>query len=799
MTKVLIVDDNEKDLYLLKTLLDGNSFVVTTATNGAEALESARRDPPDIIITDILMPVMDGLTMCRRWMADEKLKDIPLVFYTATYTDPRDEEFALSLGAARFIIKPAIPANFIVRLREVIAEREAGRLVAAPPAIEEEVVYLKEYNQLLIRKLEDKMLQMEEAYRSLKESEEKYRRMIETAMEGVWRVDAEGNTIFVNQRMADMLGYSVGEMVGAHLFSFMDEDERAVAAPKIERHRQGVALRYEIRFRRKDGSRLSAILSIKPVFDDDGQYAGALAMITDIGERVQAEESLRETEKKYRSIFENAVEGIFQTTPRGRFLTANPAMARIFGYDTAEELMAATTDIEEQHYLDAERRREFKQIMEREGFVQGFDIQLRRRDGSHIWVSESARAVRDESGNVLYYEGSIEDITGRKHLEEQLFQSQKMEAVGSLAGGIAHDFNNLLTVILGYSRLSLESLEEADPLYSNMEEIRKAAERASMLTIQLLAFSRRQVLQPRVLDLNAVITDIEKMLKRLIGEDVELITRLEPNLKPVKADLGQIGQVIVNLAANARAAMHEGGSLIVETANVELDEEYARRHVELQPGSYIRLSVSDTGTGMDAATRSRIFEPFFTTKEQGKGTGLGLSTVYGIVKQSGGHIWVYSEPGQGTTMKIYLPHAEESTEISAAEDHSVALPRGSETILLVEDEDAVRGLAQLLLEESGYQVLEAANGGEAMLICEQHQGPIHLIITDIVMPRMSGPELVRRLVSIRPDIKALFMSGYTDDTIVHRGILDEGVAFLQKPFTFESLTRKVRELLDSSK
>jgi signal transduction histidine kinase len=390
-----------------------------------------------------------------------------------------------------------------------------------------------------------------------------------------------------------------------------------------------------------------------------------------------------------------------------------------------------------------------------------------------------------------------EERTERKKLEEQLRQAQKMEAIGQLTGGIAHDFNNMLTVILGYSELMLQRLKADDPLRSEVEQVKEAGVRASMLTRQLLAFGRKQVLQPRVLDLNAVLTNMDQMLQRLIGEDIHLVTMPAPGLRRVRADPGQIEQVIVNLAVNARDAMPQGGKLTIETANVELDNAYAREHVSVRPGSFVMLAVSDTGCGMDRETQARIFEPFFTTKEPGKGTGLGLSTVYGIVKQSDGNIWVYSEPGRGTTFKIYLPRVEgavEAVEPGLAPTRAV---RGSETVLLVEDENAVRALIRSTLQANGYTVLEAHHGKHAIQIYEQHKGPIHLLVTDVVMPEMSGRELAEHLKTSRPNMKVLFMSGYTDKAIVNHGELDPDTAFLQKPFTPDALARMVREVLDS--
>jgi signal transduction histidine kinase/CheY-like chemotaxis protein len=391
------------------------------------------------------------------------------------------------------------------------------------------------------------------------------------------------------------------------------------------------------------------------------------------------------------------------------------------------------------------------------------------------------------------------DVGKRASLEEQLRQSQKLEAIGRLAGGIAHDFNNILTAIMGYSALLQCGLDKGDPKQQEVEEIKKAVRRASSLIQQLLAFSRRQVLQLRVLDLNAVLKNIQQLLQRLIGEDTELIILPTPALGHVKADPGQIEQVLMNLALNARDAMPKGGKVTIETANVMVDEAFARRHLIPHPGPYIMLSVTDTGSGMDEETQAHIFEPFFTTKEQGKGTGLGLATVYGIVKQSGGSIFVYSKPGKGATCKIYLPRVDEAVTVMEAVNATVEPPQGSETILLVEDEEPVRELVRKVLERNGYRILEARHGEEAITICARHKGEISLLVTDVVMPRMSGREVAERLLISHPKMKVLYLSGYTDDAVVRHGVLQSMTAFLQKPFTPDALAHKVREVLDSKR
>jgi signal transduction histidine kinase/ActR/RegA family two-component response regulator len=425
------------------------------------------------------------------------------------------------------------------------------------------------------------------------------------------------------------------------------------------------------------------------------------------------------------------------------------------------------------------------------------EFRWKHKSGEWRWFSDNRSRIFDDEGGLKAIVGTIRDITERKNLEEQLQQAMKMEAIGRLAGGVAHDFNNLLSVILTYSRIMLENKEINDSMRADLKEIGTAGERASSLTRQLLAFSRKQVLQPELLDLKDVITNMHKMLGRLIGEDIELTTILKESMGQVKADPGQIEQVIMNLAVNARDAMPRGGKLTVEIADAALDEEYAGRHAEVDPGPYVMLAVSDTGHGMDAETKSKIFDPFFTTKEKGKGTGLGLATVYGIVKQSGGNVVAYSEPGKGTTFKIYLPRVEEGAyetgKKKILEGESL---RGSETVLVVEDDESVRSLVCRLLQEAGYTVLKAADGAEALKINEQHPETIHLMVTDVVMPGMGGRKLAERLGPLRPEMKILYMSGYTDNAIVHHGALDPGTAFLQKPITKENLLLKTREALE---
>jgi len=508
--------------------------------------------------------------------------------------------------------------------------------------------------------------------------------------------------------------------------------------------------------------------------------------------RRESEAALRVSEATYSALVEQAPVGIYRSTPAGRFVSANAALARMLGYDSPAELL--TLDLARDVYADPdERRRLIEQDTYTDQVYDELEATWKRKDGTRIRVQLSARAIRDKAGHVEFYEAFVRDITTQRQLEAQLAQAQKMEAIGRLAGGVAHDFNNLLTVILSYSDLLLEEIPKDSPHGEDIGQIRKAAQGASELTRQLLAFSRQQVLEPKVVDLNAAVTGIERLLGRVLREDIRLRCTLAADTGTVRVDPGQLEQVIMNLAVNARDAMPRGGQLTVETANVDLDATYMEAHPLAAPGRYVMLAVTDTGTGMDAATQARIFEPFFTTKEVGKGTGLGLATVHGIVQQSGGFIWVYSEPNHGTCFKIYLPRVDEA--VSDVATAAARILRGTETVLVVEDVEAVRAVTRRMLERYGYQVLEAADG-EAAIRLAATAGHIHLLLTDVVMPNVSGRDLAALFAKTYPDTKVVFMSGYTDDAIVRHGILEEGIAYLQKPFSPESLVSKVRAVLD---
>src|SRR6266446_2347384 len=510
-------------------------------------------------------------------------------------------------------------------------------------------------------------------------------------------------------------------------------------------------------------------------------------------DRKRNEQALRRSEIRYRSLVQTAVYGIYRSSLEGKFLDVNPALIGMLGYNDALEVLAL--DPQKDVFVDPAEYARLVDEFRRTGRMDGFEVRWKRKDGATITVRISGRAVAggDEPSDVL--EAIAEDITERRVLEDQFRQSQKMEAVGRLAGGIAHDFNNLLMVISGYTEVLMYHLSPGHPLHAKAEAIQQASDRATTLTRQLLAFSRKQLLELKVIDVNAIVTDMERLLRPLIGEDIELTTSLTPSIGCTRADAGQLEQVIMNLVVNAKDAMPNGGKICIRTASVTLDDSYRPENTFIKHGPYVMISVSDTGQGMDRETQARIFEPFFTTKEKGKGTGLGLSTVYGIIKQSGGYVFPQSEPGAGTTFYIYLPRVEESPEEMAPAKSQENEKGGCGTVLLVEDEASVRELVRETLAARGYKVLEAENGESGLRVADAHGDGIDILITDVVMPGMGGRELAKRLLQIRPNLAVLYLSGYTEDTILHQGALGPCTAFLQKPFTLQNLARKVREVL----
>jgi two-component system cell cycle sensor histidine kinase/response regulator CckA len=644
--------------------------------------------------------------------------------------------------------------------------------------------------------LQNEVCERKQAVEALRESESRYRFLFENNPLPMWVHDLQTlRFLAVNNTAIHLYGYSHEEFLSLTIEDIRPPEDMPALLKSFSQNPMGTKEGGTCRHRKKSGAIIDVEIAFYPV-----HFAGRpaeLVLAADVTERKRALEALRQSEASLSEAQRIAHLGNWNWDIVHDRLFWSEEIFRIFGrspdlfdgkYNTFFNLV---------HPDD----RELVQKTVDEALAGGKHYNLKHRV---VWPRGAVRVVHAQ-GEVLFdpaqkpirMVGTVQDITEQNSLEAQLLQSQKMEAVGQLAGGVAHDFNNLLTIISGYSQLLLEKSGASVSDLGHAREILKASDRAASLTRQLLAFSRRQVLAPQVLDLNNILANVDKMLRRLIGEDIDLVTHLAPDLGRVKADPGQIEQVIMNLAVNARDAMPGGGKLTLETANIDMDEAYTRTHFPAQPGRYAMFGVSDTGIGMTPETQARMFEPFFTTKGQGKGTGLGLATVYGIVKQSNGIIWVDSEPNHGSAFKIYLPLVDEAVAEPESCEPLQVLPQASETVLVVEDEIAVRSLVQHVLSSKGYLVLEASRGDEALSVCRRHQGPIHLMLTDVIMPQMSGRELATRLATVQPDMKVLFMSGYTSEGIVHHGVLERGTAFLQKPFTPNSLARKVREVIDT--
>jgi PAS domain S-box-containing protein len=638
-------------------------------------------------------------------------------------------------------------------------------------------------------------LQLHRTRRRLFEREELFHLIGENVADMIAVVDIEGNRLYNSPSYHKVLGYTVEELKGSSSFAQIHPDDlNRVREAAAEAQRTGLGRPLEYRIRHKDGSWRVLESNASVIRSATGEPERLVIVNRDITERKQAAESLRLTESGFRSMIEDAPYGIFRASTDGSLLRANPALQKILAYENLDELLKANLDRE--IFGTPADFQTLKELLDSANEFKDVEVGLKRRDGAPITVRCTGRRVKEEHRGVSCFDVFAEDVTERRVLERQLQMAGKMEAVGRLSGGIAHDFNNLLGVIIGYSQVLKRRLEAGSALLEHAEEIEKAGQRAASLTRQLLAFSRQQILTPAVLNLNDLVLDMAKMLPRLLGEDIAVTTSLSADLGMVKADQGQLEQVIMNLAVNARDAMPDGGKLRVETANVELDQAYAWQHAGAKPGHYVMLALTDSGTGIDAETLAHIFEPFFTTKEVGKGTGLGLATVYGVVKQSGGYIWVESKPGQGATFQIFLPRVEEPATSITSTAPLTETSGGSETILLVEDAESLRKLTRQFLESHGFRVLVAQNGEEAVEVEGEHSGKIDLLLTDVVMPGMNGRVLSERLLPKQPGMRVLYISGYTDSFIAGHGVLERGMALLHKPFTEDALIKKVREILD---
>lgn len=847
--EILIVEESLSQAEQLKHILDQHGHKVLVEHNAELALAAIRHRKPQIVISAVELPEMDGYALCREIKADENLQDIPVILLTSL-SEATDIIHGMECGADNFVTKPYDEKLLLSRIEYIVLNRELrvgsgtqtgldiifnGEKYSITPErqqivdllistyetavqknlellrIEEE---LNALNELLEEKVKTRTAELmreiaerKQADEALQENEDRYRDLVENSHDLICTHDLEGKILSVNQTAAKALSYERDAILGRDirdglLPEFRDEFTDYIAEIQKDGHARGL-----MTVQLRTGER--RIWEYNNTLRTEGVDVPIVrGMAIDVTERKRAEAALRESEERNHRFFDEVLAGAYISTPDGKLLTCNPAFARIFGFASVEEAMKSSLDI---IYIDSQAREAFLDMLREMGKLENNEFELRRRDGSPIHVLENVVGVFDEQGTLVEIRGHLLDITERKLAEQALIesegrlqQSQKMEAIGTLAGGVAHDFNNLLTAILGNTQLALRHLAPDDPLQLRLIEVEKAGSRAAVLTRQLLAFSRRQHLERRTINLNETIGEILKLLQRIIGEDVDVQVKYAPDLCAVFADPVQIEQVIMNLGVNARDAMPHGGQLTIETSNVELDEDHRRKHPYVECGQYIEIRVSDTGSGMDEETQAHIFEPFFTTKEVGRGTGLGLSMVYGIVRQHGGYIDVLSEVGQGTTFKIFLPVDRKPVE---KESPTVQTPLigGTETILVAEDEEALRNLARAVLEELGYTVLLAKDGEDAVELYDQNRERIDMLLMDVVMPRVGGWEAYERIRQLGGDVPLIFMTGYSSETVQSRSVkqnksMEElGAVVLQKPYNIEGLGRKIREVLDTAR
>lgn len=924
--KILIADDNADSREVLRKTLESAGHEIMDVSNGEEALKAFKETHPEMIISDILMPGMDGFQLCRAVKMDRDLRKIPFIFYTASYTDPKDESLALSLGASRFIIKPVEARQFLDIINDVIKEFKEDKLPVPVRPLEEEAQLIKMYDDSLSRKLESKIRELDEAKEKISSVARHYRNLFSSMRDVVVIADLNRNILDANQpALRNLFGYELEEVIGKQArILYADDEGYEFAGRKVFDTREFVEGRImEVSLTRRNGEIFTGEMQALKLVDDRGRPSGNIAMIRDITnrkyiedmlkiseeryrriteaitdyiytvrvengrpvetrhseacfavtgytsrdfaedpylwirmvleedhdlvrkqaekvlsgqtpqsiehrivrkdgmvrwvesiivpykdaggalisydglvrditERRKAEEALQESEERLRTIFDNSPVGISVASPEGKLIRTNPAFQKMLGY-TEDEMHRDFAQIT--HRDDVGKNMQlFKEMVDGKRNQYWLEKRYIRKDGGILWAHTTVTAIRDHKGTFKYNFAIIEDMTERKKLEDQLRHAQKMEAIGQLAGGVAHDFNNMLTAIIGYGHLLKLKLKDNAPLLHFIEQIIAITERGATLTKDLLAFSRKQAVDLKPVKLNDLIDRIGKLMPKFVGEDIELRIKLTDQPLIVLADSSQVEHVLINLATNARDAMPEGGTLTIETAQVSVDHEDIKQFGYGTPGVYALISVSDTGIGMDKETIRKIYDPFFTTKEVGKGTGLGLAMTYGIIKQHNGYINAYSEPGRGTIFKIHLPLIKDDVE-ERKPVFSPAPVKGSETILLAEDEEEVRSSIKNNLEEFGYTVIEAENGADAVDRFTVYQGNIQLLIFDVVMPKKNGREAYEEIKKMRPDIKIIFLSGYTRDIINSKGLPEKGLNFLLKPVLPQDLLNKIREVI----
>jgi PAS domain S-box-containing protein len=780
--RVLQVEDSESDAALIVRLLEKAGYdVQAERVEDAAAMRAALAGKTwDAIIADYHLPGFDAPAALAT--LHHTGLDIPFIVVSGTM----GEDVAVGMmkaGAHDYLIK--------------------DHLARLAPAVEREVreAHVRQERRRAEASLKFALIAAEEA-------NHRYHLVADQSRTIIWEVDAGGLYTYVSHVSEAVFGYAPEELIAKKHFCDLhpDEGRQEFASAALELlERREPFLDFENAVRTKDGRIVWVSTNGSPVLNDRGELAGYRGSSTDITERKRAQEALRASEERYRLISENTADVIWLLDADSRrFTYVSPSVQQLLGYSPEEVLgkdMAVALTPESQEYATGRLTEVLARFANGDESVrtQVHQIDQLRKDGSIVRTEVAITLLQNQQGGVGEILGVTRDVTDRLQVEGRLLQAQKLESVGRLAGGVAHDFNNLLTVINGYCDMLMSELPQDEGSHELVAEIRTAGERAAALSGQLLVLSRKQVVQAREVNLNDIIGEVEKMLGRVIGEDIRLESVLSPSLGCVLADPGQLHQILMNLAVNARDAMPNGGTLLIETTNIDLEEGFAGPHAEVQAGRYVQLKVTDTGVGMTQEVLSHLFEPFFTTKKAGEGTGLGLATVYGIVKQCGGSIWVYSQPGQGTNFSIYLPRIEPSGTAQNEPAQATPTVRGTETILVVEDQDQLRKMTERVLRDHGYKVLDAADPDAALIHSKSYDGTIHLLLTDVVMPGMMGPELADRIKALRPAIEVVFMSGYSERALLDRQVMESAGAYLAKPFSPKSLAVKVREVLDSAR
>lgn len=811
---ILIVDDKSENRYMLESFLQSNKYQTYSADNGRQALEILESAAIDLIITDILMPEMDGYMLCKKVKAAPRWTSIPLIFYSATFTSRQDEIFAIKLGANKFVRKPIEPEMFLKIIQEVINSREEGGLETARYKFKDEKDVFRVYNERIIKKLEEKVSELEESKNSLNISQNRLAKAATIAKLGYWDYDVRED-LFTFDDFFYAIFHTTAEKAGGYKMKpqqyaerFLHPEDRNMVATEMQKALTTTdpdfSQQLEHRILYADGG--VGYISVNYFIEKDkqGRTIRTFGVNQDITARRGAESALRESEKKLREAQELARLGYWTWDIKTGEVEWSDEIFKIFGQDPKtftpriDAIMALSPWPEEQ-----ERARELIERATQTHTPGSYEQKFLHPDNSIGYYFSTFQGNYDEKGDLVTIVGTVLDITGRKKaeaekkvLENQLLQSQKMEAVGNLAGGVAHDFNNLLTVIQGHTQLLILEKNENDPDYHELKQIMSASSKAANLTRQLLLFSRKQVMEFKPVNLNETVTNLLKMIKRLIGENIKIETRLENSPRNIEADEGNLEQVIVNLVVNARDAMPNGGLLTIQTANINLHEDDCQSVQNSRAGQFMCLSISDTGYGIPAEFMNKIFDPFFTTKEPGKGTGLGLSVVYGIIKKHNGWINVYSESGRGTVMKIYLPTTEKIVmEETTQPVEIITYPGSGEKILIVEDNADVRKFTEAVLNQNGYQTATAATANQAMNLFREEDGRFDLIISDVILPDRNGVLLAEDILQIKKEIPIILCSGYAEETLIQSIKMNRKFHFIQKPYQVQILLEHIHRIL----